>query len=146
MATDVKRSVRLSARVAKEIAWALGREVRDPRVVDVTVTRVEMPDDLRDARVYVRLLTGGDDEAKRKEALFGLGRASGMLRKVVSTRLGLRMTPELHFFYDEGVDDMTRIEVLLEEVKRDERALGKAGAVPPPTKAAKAAKGSAGEQ
>jgi ribosome-binding factor A len=121
MASDVKRSVRLSARIAKEIAWALGREVRDPRVALVTVTRVEMPDDLRAARVYVRLLQGGDVEESRKEALFGLGRASGMLRKVVSTRLGLRVTPELSFFYDEGVDDQTRIEQLLEEVKADER-------------------------
>jgi len=121
MATDVKRSVRLSARIAKEIAWALGREVRDPRVTMVTVTRVEMPDDLRAARVYIRMLSGGEDENTRKEALKGLGRAAGMLRKVVSTRLGLRVVPELSFFYDEGQDDMTRIEQLLEEVKADER-------------------------
>lgn len=117
MATDVKRSVRLSARIAKEVAWAIGREVRDPRVALVTVTRVEMPDDLRGARVYVRLLSGGDEEAKRKEALVGLGKAAGILRKVVSTRLGLRMSPELTFFYDEGQDDRTRIEQLLEEVR-----------------------------
>ncbi len=121
MATDVKRSVRLSARVAKEIAWALGRDVRDPRVADVTVTRVEMPDDLRTARVYVRLLQSGDDEALRKQALIGLGRASGMLRRTISGRLGLRVTPELSFFYDEGLDDLTRIEMLLEEVKAEER-------------------------
>ena len=121
MATDVKRSVRLSARVAKEVAWALGRDVRDPRVTNVTVTRVEMPDDLRTARVYVRLLEGGEDEETRKQALIGLKRASGMLRKTISGRLGLRVTPELTFFYDEGLDDLTRIEMLLEEVKQDER-------------------------
>lgn len=121
MATDVKRSVRLSARVAKEVAWALGRDVRDPRVTNVTVTRVEMPDDLRTARVYVRLLEGGEDLETRKQALVGLKRASGMLRKTISGRLGLRVTPELTFFYDEGLDDLTRIEMLLEEVKADER-------------------------
>jgi len=121
MATDVKRSVRLSARVAKEVAWALGRDVRDPRVGDVTVTRVEMPDDLRSARVYVRLLSGGDDAAKRKEALVGLRRASGLVKRTIAGRLGLRVTPELAFFYDEGLDDLTRIEQLLEEVKADER-------------------------
>jgi ribosome-binding factor A len=127
MATDVKRSVRLSARVAKEVAWALGRDVRDPRVADVTVTRVEMPDDLRTARVYVRLLGRdgrGDDDALRKEALVGLKRASGMLRKTISGRLGLRVTPELSFFYDEGLDDLTRIEMLLEEVKAEGRGKG----------------------
>jgi ribosome-binding factor A len=121
MANDVKRSVRLSARVAKEVAWALGRDVRDPRVADVTVTRVEMPDDLRTARVYIRLLTSGEDADARKQALVGLGRASGMLRKTIASRLGLRVTPELTFFYDEGLDDLTRIEMLLEEVKSEER-------------------------
>jgi ribosome-binding factor A len=90
-------------------------------VADVTVTRVEMPDDLRTARVYVRLLQSGDDEALRKQALIGLGRASGMLRRTISGRLGLRVTPELSFFYDEGLDDLTRIEMLLEEVKAEER-------------------------
>jgi ribosome-binding factor A len=124
MATDVKRSVRLSARVAKEVAWALGRDVRDPRVRDVTVTRVEMPDDLRTARVYVRLLKGGEDEAPRKQALVGLKRASGMLKKTIAGRLGLRVTPELTFFYDEGVDDLTRIEMLLEEVRAEGREKG----------------------
>jgi ribosome-binding factor A len=125
MATDVKRSVRLSARVAKEVAWALGRDVRDPRVANVTVSRVVMTDDLRSARVYVRMLSRGDDIATRKEALVGLKRASGLLRKTVATRLGLRVTPELAFFYDEGQDDMTRIEQLLEEVKREERGRGR---------------------
>ncbi len=106
MATDVKRSVRLSARVAKEVAWALGRDARDPRVQGVTVTRVEMPDDLQRARVYVRLLSGGDDEAVRKQALTGLRRAAGMLRKTIAGRLGLRQA---------------RIEMLLEEVHAEER-------------------------
>jgi ribosome-binding factor A len=122
MATDVKRSVRLSARIAKEVAWAIGRDVRDPRVANVTVTRVEMPDDLRAARVYVRLLQDGEDAELRKQALIGLGRAQGMLRKTIAGRLGLRVTPELTFFYDEGMDDLTRIEMLLEEVKVEERS------------------------
>jgi len=89
-------------------------------VANVTVTRVEMPDDLRTARVYVRLLRDGEDATLRKEALIGLKRASGMLRKTISGRLGLRVTPELTFYYDEGVDDLTRIEMLLEEVRSDD--------------------------
>ncbi len=121
MTTDVKRSVRLSARIAKELAWALRRDARDPRVADVTVTRVDMTDDLRSARVFVRLLRNGDDLAPREQALAGLARAAGMLRRLVAGRLGLRIAPELSFFYDEALDDLTRIEMLLEEVKADER-------------------------
>jgi ribosome-binding factor A len=119
---EVKRSARVSAMLVKEIAWLLTRQVKDPRVAFVTVTRVLMPDDLRSARVMVRLIKEGDDEARRLEALKGLKSASGLLRKEASRRIGLRYAPELTFAYDEGQDDVTRIEVLLEEVKAEERA------------------------
>jgi|HubBroStandDraft_1064217.scaffolds.fasta_scaffold487219_2 ribosome-binding factor A len=117
---DVKRSVRVSARLIKELAWVLARSVRDPRVARVTITKVEMPDDLRTARVLVRLLDGGDDEAKRTEALQGLSRASGMLRAESARRMGLRFAPELSFAYDDGQDHVSRIEQLLHEVKTEE--------------------------
>jgi ribosome-binding factor A len=44
-----------------------------------------------------------------------------MLRKTIAGRLGLRVAPELVFFYDEGVDDLARIEMLLEEVRAEGR-------------------------
>ncbi len=122
MPTDVKRALRVSARLARELAWLLAREVRDPGAANVTVTRVEMPDDLRSARVYVRLLEGGDDAARRKQALAGLRRASGMLRKDAARRMGLRYAPELRFFYDEAPDHTTRIQLLLDELHAEETA------------------------
>jgi len=45
-------------------------------------------------------------------------RAEAYLRRAVTKRVGLRFAPELRFFYDEGQDAVTRIEELLEEVKR----------------------------
>ena len=56
----------------------------------------------------------------RRSSASGARRACS--RKTISGRLGLRVTPELAFFYDEGVDNLTRIEMLLEEVKADERS------------------------
>jgi ribosome-binding factor A len=120
--SEVKRSQRVSARLTKELAWILARSVRDPRVASVTITKVEMPDDLRTARVLVRLLDGGDDEAKRAEALRGLSRAAGILRAESARRMGLRFAPELSFAYDDGQDHVTRIEQLLHEVKTEEAA------------------------
>ena len=42
-----------------------------------------------------------------------------MLRRQVTTRVGLRFAPEFRFFYDDQLDAVTRIEELLEEVKRE---------------------------
>jgi ribosome-binding factor A len=113
--SEVKRATRVSERVREELAWLLTREVRDPRVSGVIVSRVEMTDDLKMARVYVRMLTGGD----ASEALEGLKRTSSMLRRELTKKVGLRYAPELRFFYDDGLDKTSRIEELLEEVKRD---------------------------
>jgi ribosome-binding factor A len=115
--SEVKRATRVSERVREELAWLLTREVRDPRVTGVIVSRVEMTDDLRLARVYVRMLEGGDAAV----ALKGLERTAVMLRREVTKKVGLRYAPELRFFYDDGLDKTTRIEELLEEVKRDKK-------------------------
>jgi ribosome-binding factor A len=117
---EVKRSVRVAARVQEELASLIAREARDPRLAGVVVSRVEMPDDLRSARVYVRLLEGG--EARRDEALAGLARASGMLRREVTGRVGLKFAPDLRFYYDSAQEKVARIEELLEEVRREEKA------------------------
>ena len=119
MPAEVKRSVRVAARVQQELAMLLTTEARDPRIKGVLVSRVEMPDDLRSVRVYVRLLEGGDEPARRKEALAGLGSAAGMLRREIGARVGLRFSPEMRFYYDAGQEKVDRIEILLDQVRRE---------------------------
>ena len=119
--SEVKRAVRVAARVQEELASIVTPEARDPRLAGVVVSRVEMPDDLRSARVYVRLLEGGADQARRKNALAALARASGMLRREVTVRLGIKFAPDLRFFYDESQEKVARIEELLEEVRREKK-------------------------
>jgi len=117
---EVKRSSRVAERIREELAWMLTREVRDPGAAGTIVSRVEMTDDLKTARVYVRRLEGPTLEGKgAAETLAALKRANPMLRRQVTTRVGLRFAPELRFFYDERLDAVTRIEELLEEVKRE---------------------------
>jgi ribosome-binding factor A len=119
---DVKRAVRVAERVREELAFMLAGEVRDPRVAGAIVARVEMADDLRSARVYVRVLEGGASPERRRELVAGLDRASGMLRREVTQRLGLRWAPTFKFLYDEGQDKVARIEELLAEVEAEKRS------------------------
>ncbi len=119
--TTVKRSVRVAERVREEIARAITRDLGDPRLSHVVITRVEMPDDLQLARVLVRLAIGADEALARKRLLAGLGAASGFLRKRVGQRLGLRRAPELRFQYDDGQDASVRVEEILQEIKGESR-------------------------
>jgi ribosome-binding factor A len=112
----VKRATRVAGRLQEELSAAL-RDLRDPRLEGVLVSRVEVTDDLQLARVYVRRELG-NEEAAVKAALKGLGAASGRLRRVIAQALGLRYAPTFRFFYDEAPDAVARIEELLREVKR----------------------------
>ena len=114
MATDVKRATRVAEGLREELSRLLGQKVRDPRVTGVVISRVALTDDLRNAKVYFRLL----DPSRRAEAEHGLARAAGMLRGEASKALKLRHAPELRFFYDEGQDDIARVEQILDEIKR----------------------------
>lgn len=113
---------RVAEGVREELATLIAGEVRDPGAAGAVVTRVEMANDLKSGRVYVRLLEGGGDPARRMRLVESLGRASGMLRREVTQRLSLRHAPALKFFYDEGLDCSTRVEELLAEIEADKRS------------------------
>jgi ribosome-binding factor A len=98
------------------IADALSREVRDPRVGFVTVTGVQVTNDLSHARVLVTV-PGGDSE--RARALQGLQSAAGFLRTRVARALTTRTVPELHFELDQGLAHAARIDQLLQEIRRE---------------------------
>ncbi len=120
--TEPRRADRVVERIREELTLALRNEVRDPRVTNVLVSRIEMPDDLQLAKVFIRLqpsFDGTDEATAKKNALRGLGAAAGMLRRLVGQRLGLRYAPELRFFYDENLEANSRIDELLLEIQRD---------------------------
>jgi ribosome-binding factor A len=112
---------RVEGSVREELATLLGGELKDPRAAGAIVTRVEMAPDLRGARVHVRLLEGGENEGRRREVVAALGRASGMLRRELTHRLGLRYAPELKFQYDDGIDHVTNVERLLAEIASEKK-------------------------
>jgi ribosome-binding factor A len=117
--TTTKRSTRIAERAKEELASAIARELRDPRVAEVLVTRVHVTDDLGLCRVYFRLTTGGADLASRKRARDGLFAAAGVLRRVLGGALGLRRSPTLDFHYDEAQEKTDRIEAVLAEIKKE---------------------------
>jgi ribosome-binding factor A len=119
MPAEVKRATRVAEGMREELASLLGKKVRDPRVQGVIVSRVTVTDDLRSAKVYVRLLDG--DESRKDELLTGLKSAAGMLRSALTKQLSLRFAPELRFYYDEGVEKQARIDQLLNEIERDRK-------------------------
>ncbi len=92
---------------------AILTEVRDPRVRDVTVTRVEMAPDMRSATVHVSVM---GSPAQEQLALRGLAHAAGFLQSRIADRIETRYTPRLRFEIDEGVKRSIELARVLHEV------------------------------
>ena len=88
----------------------LQRELADPRVAGVHVTRVEMSRDLARAHVFYRTTPG---EATPEEAAAGLESARGFLRGHLGRSLRLRRAPELDLAFDELPERGERVDALL---------------------------------
>ena len=118
MAANNRRSVRVAEAVREEVASFLTEGAKDPRIVGfVTVTGVDVTNDLRHARVYVSVM-GSDEE--RKTTLEGLESLAAHLRSRVARAVRLRTAPEIEFRLDLTVERAARIETLLSELHRDE--------------------------
>ena len=111
--TQGSRSDRVADQLRAELALLISREVHDPGIGFVTLTRVYVSPDLQVARVYYTAL--GDDASRRNTAR-ALGRAVSFLRRQIGSRLRLKRVPELTFMYDDSIAGQDRIEQLLNEI------------------------------
>ena len=99
----------------REVADILDRKLRDPRVTAmVSVTDVEVTQDLSFAKIYVSVMGKPDEVAGTLQAL---GHAVGFVRHELGERLGLREVPDLRFIHDESLDRGARVEELLKRIQ-----------------------------
>jgi len=111
------RPERVAERVQREVTDILTRKLRDPRLLAVTVTDVEVTADLKLATVFVSTLSAGPE---REAALTALKRAAPRVRRELAPRLSLREVPEVRFRFDESVERGARVEDLLRRLKSGE--------------------------
>jgi ribosome-binding factor A len=106
---------RLGEALREEIATILEGELGDPRIGSVSVSRIELAEDARAARVFV--VVGGTEE-EAEQTLEGLASAVGFIRHAIADRLHLRRAPELFFQLDRSPMYEARINDLLNRVKK----------------------------
>jgi ribosome-binding factor A len=109
------RPDRVADQIRGELAALLAREVHDPGIGFVTLTRVQVSPDLQLARVFYTALGDAKARAATERAL---ERAAPFLRRQIGARLRLKRTPELTFLYDESIAGQDRIEQILNELNQ----------------------------
>jgi ribosome-binding factor A len=108
-----RRTAKVAEAVREEVSTTILFGLKDPRVKNVTVTRVEVSPDLRNAKVYVSVM---GDEKMQKLTLRGLESARGFLQAKLAERVQIRYTPILHFELDQGIKRSIEASRLLREV------------------------------
>ena len=113
------RPERVAQFMRREIADIVEHRLNDPRLhgLVVSVTDVEVSQDLSFARVFVSVLESGE---ARERALAALQSAAGFVRHRLGTRLDLREIPEIRFVHDASIERGARVEELLRRLQRGE--------------------------
>ena len=111
------RRERVAEAIRKEISILIQNGVKDVRIGFVTVIRVEVSADLRNATVFFSVL--GSEKEKRDSSV-GLERATGFLRRAIGSRLKLRNTPQLRFQLDRSLDHGFHIDEVLRKIKSEQ--------------------------
>ena len=117
--TSHGRTQRIESEIQRVLASLITREVKDPRVGNVTITAVSVAPDMGSARVFFIPFASLHPA---EEVHAGLTRAAGFLRGELGRRLALRHAPRLEFVFDESVEDAARLTHLIDQAVAEDRA------------------------
>jgi len=110
------RGGRIDEEMKKEISNILREEAKDPRLTAmISVTSVKVTKDLRYAKVYVSIF--GKDEEEKKISFEALKNMAGFVRKEISQRINLRISPQILFEIDDSIDYGMHIDRLIHQMK-----------------------------
>lgn len=111
-----KRVDRVRDLLQEEVSLILQRDIKDPRINLVIITRVDLTEDLKHAKFYV---TSFLPKEKRKEVLTGLEKATGYIRGELGRRLDLKFIPEIKFIFDEALEETNRVLRLIDKLETE---------------------------
>ena len=112
------RPERVGQEIQAAVADMLTRgDIHDPRIGYITITGVKVSPDLRVARIYYSMIGSEEEKARTQE---GLDAAKGYVRREVTSRVKLRVSPEVFFTFDGSLEEGDKIERLIKEVKAKE--------------------------
>ena len=109
---------KIEAELQRVLAELIVREVKDPRVGNVTITGVSLAADMGVAKVFYAPFVPSHPQ---EEVQRGLNRAAGFLRGEAGRRLGLRHAPRLDFVFDDTTEKAARLTGLIDRAVADDK-------------------------
>ncbi|MBO6513080.1 MAG: 30S ribosome-binding factor RbfA [Phycisphaerales bacterium] len=105
-----RRAQQISSTMQRELQKVIAKGFNDPRIRGlITVTKVELTDDLKNAKAYISVLP----QERADLTMHGLRAAGKRIRRDVMDRIHLKEMPTLRFEYDHGMREQQVISELL---------------------------------
>ena len=117
-----RRQIQVADEILQIVSVLLQRDMKDPRIGFVTVTQVEVTQDLKYARIFVSVMGTPEEQ---KDTMAGLTAGRGFIRREIASRMSIRAVPEIQFKLDRGIEYSDRINRLLNELKAAEEGEGR---------------------
>src|ERR1700722_15298481 len=121
MVKATPRTSRIAAQMQRSLSTLLRRGVKDPRVGNVTVTAVDVANDLSYARIHVLPFAG---EHPAEQVLTGRVSAAGFRGGKTARKLKLRHAPRLEFHLDTAIEGAQHLTQLIESAVQADRSRG----------------------
>ena len=110
-----QRSNQVAEELRKIISLILLEDLSDPRMGFITITRIELTDDLRFARVFYSVL--GDD-AQKESTRETLEENAGFIRRLAVERINMKYAMDIKFEVDKSIEHSFHIDELLKKIKK----------------------------
>lgn len=112
------RKEKLAREMAREISQILLHNIKDPRLGFAGVTRVELTNDLKNAKVMISMM--GEPNTK-KLTMHALQSAQGFVQRLLARRILIRQCPRIEFVQDDSIDKAFRITKLIDDLSKGRR-------------------------
>jgi ribosome-binding factor A len=120
-----RRLARLAEQIKQRLAQVLQRDLADPKLGLVTITRIELDKEFTQCKAYWSVIApNGKEDAARRASAEVLERATGFCQREVGAVLHTRAVPKLAFLFDEGIGGAARMQELLKELNPKPDARG----------------------
>lgn len=112
------RMEKVNSQIKRQLMEIVQREIDDPDLNFLSITRVETTSDLQESKVYYSLL----DESKHEKAKEALENMKGLIRGFLGKRIRLKFLPQLNFILDDSMKYSIDIHQRIEDIKKEEDA------------------------
>jgi ribosome-binding factor A len=114
---ESRRQKRVSNLIKEELSRLVIESFQDSTSGLITITRVSMSKDLRNAHVYLSVL----GHSPKQEILDLINERKGYLRKAVASHTKLKYNPLLIFSLDDSFDVEERIQEVIKKLGKNEK-------------------------